>query len=68
MNYARARGYFFEKKTVIVYNSAIFFSQKICFFAHLFVPLTYGLRYSRSKKLKILLVFRSLIRTFVSSL
>ena len=36
----------------------------ICIFARLFVPLTCGLRYSRSKKLKILLVFYSLIRTF----
>ena len=32
---------------------------------HLFVPLTFGRRYSRSRKLKILLVFFSLIRTFV---
>ena len=36
-------------------------------FAHLFVPLTFGRRYSRSKKLKILLVFCSLNRTFAPS-
>jgi hypothetical protein len=40
MNYARAREDFFEKKNVIVCNDAIFFSQKICLFAHLFVPLS----------------------------
>ena len=33
-------------------------------FANKIVTLTCGLRYSRSEKSKILLVFRSLIRTF----
>jgi hypothetical protein len=38
------------------------------FSAHLIVPLTFGLWYSRSRKLKILLVFCSLNRTFASVL
>jgi hypothetical protein len=38
------------------------------FSSRLFVPLTFGRKYSRSRKLKILLVFFSLIRTFAGEI
>ena len=47
------------------YNKKVKYKRKVWFSSHLFVTLTFGRRYSRSKKLKYYLVFCSLIRTFV---